>query len=120
MSSKKAIRASFRKAVFSRDGFRCQVCGRQWSAADADPSLHRLNAHHITDRSQLPGGGYVQENGITVCEEPCHIRVERFHASGGADWEQGLHPDDLYARIGSSHDAAVTASEEMVARRRRT
>ena len=111
---KKAIRAAFRDAVFSRDGHACVMCGAP--QREDEP----LDAHHITDRSQLPGGGYVQENGITVCEKPCHIRVERFHVSGGADWEQDLHPDDLYARIGSSHDAAVTASEAMVARRRRT
>ncbi len=112
MSGKKTIRARFRRAVFTRDRHRCRVCGRQWSEADADPSLHRLNAHHITDRSEMPGGGYVAENGITVCEQPCHPRVERFHASGGLDWEEGLHPDDLYARIGSTHDTAVAVSTE--------
>jgi 5-methylcytosine-specific restriction endonuclease McrA len=117
MSDKKTTRAAFRRAVFTRDGHRCRVCGRQWSAADADPALRRLNAHHITDRTELPGGGYVAENGITVCEQPCHPRVERFHASAGRDWEEGLHPDDLYAMIGSTRDTAVAASLERLERR---
>ena len=116
MSIKKATRAAFRAAVFARDRFTCRVCGRVWAEGDGDPALHRINAHHITDRSAMPAGGYVADNGVTVCEEPCHSRVERFHASGGEDWEEGLHPDDLYDRIGSSRQRAVAASEALARR----
>lgn len=108
---KKQIRAEFRRAVFERDGHKCRVCDKQWSPEDADPSLKRINAHHITDRSEMPNGGYVKENGITVCEEPCHRLVEEFHISGGQRWSPGLHPRFLYLTIGSSYEKAVRASE---------
>jgi len=108
---KRAVRRQFRDAVFRRDGHRCRVCGRQWRPEDADPGLHRLNAHHITDRTLMPGGGYVAENGITVCERPCHLRVEKFHETGSA--EPGLEPEALYRLIGSSHGAAVDASRRL-------
>jgi 5-methylcytosine-specific restriction endonuclease McrA len=110
-SSKRVVRRRFRDAVFQRDGHRCRVCGRQWRPTDADPSLHRINAHHITDRRLMPAGGYVAENGITVCEEPCHLRVEAHTQTGQA--EPGLEPDALYRLIGSSHPAAVAASEAL-------
>lgn len=111
VSRKKARRAAFRRSVFERDRYTCRVCGKQWSPTDADPADHRINAHHITDRSSMPNGGYVPENGITVCEDPCHLRVERFHLEGHAD--PGLHPDDLYAKIGSSYEGARRASEAL-------
>mgnify|MGYP000218151177 CR=1 FL=1 len=118
---KKAIRAAFRGAVFARDRHTCQVCGRRWTAQDADPSLKRINAHHITDRNLMPGGGYVLENGITVCDvaafddpgESCHMRVEAWHISGGTQVEPGLHPDKLYERIGSSQALAIRKSERL-------
>ena len=64
------------------------------------PSI--ASTHHITDRSKPPGG-----DGITVCEQPCHPQVERSHASDGADWHEGLHPDNLYALIGTGPDEAL-------------
>ena len=108
---KKRVRAAFRTAVFGRDRHRCRVCGKQWSEADADPSMKKINAHHITDRTLMPNGGYVKENGITVCEDPCHMRVEQFHLTGTA--EEGLAPADLYGMIGSTYDRAVRASERL-------
>jgi hypothetical protein len=88
--AKKGRRAAFRKAVFTRDGFRCRVCGKK----DA-----KLDPHHITDRSLVPGGGYVPKNGITLCPE-CHGMAELYHVLGHAP--EGWHPDDLYRLIGSS------------------
>lgn len=58
--TKKKIRAAFRDTVFARDAFRCRVC--KWGE-----ELSVLDAHHITDRNLMPGGGYVKENGITLC-----------------------------------------------------
>lgn len=119
---KKAVRQAFRDAVFARDRFTCVVCGRKWTPADANPDLKRVNAHHITDRSEMPNGGYVAENGVTVCDvgafvgrehESCHMRCEKFHISEGREWEPGLHPDDLYQRIGSSLEKAWDASERI-------
>ena len=114
-SKKKQVRKAFRDAVFKRDRFTCQVCRKQWSAQDADPALKRINAHHITDRSLMPNGGYVKENGITVCdgEDSCHMRCEKYHISEGEVWDEGLAPWDLYEKIGSSHEKAVEASERL-------
>lgn len=109
---KKDVRAAFRRAVFTRDRYHCVVCGRKWSPADADPALGRINAHHITDRSLMPHGGYVAENGVTVCDggaDSCHMMCEAYHISGGKSHEPGFHPDDLYRKIGSSLEAALRA-----------
>lgn len=106
---KKDARAQFRELVFERDKYTCRVCGKVWKKSDADPELKRINAHHITDRHDIPNGGYVQENGITVCEDPCHYWCEQYHLSGGVSWGKGLHPDDLYGKIGSSLELAWEA-----------
>jgi 5-methylcytosine-specific restriction endonuclease McrA len=100
--SKKQIRQRFRSDVFERDNYTCQVCGKKREETD-------LNAHHITDRSHMPFGGYVKENGITVCEEDCHMDCELYHISAGTEWKEGLHPDDLYNKIGSSQKQAIEA-----------
>lgn len=113
---KKDVRAAFRDAVFRRDRHTCVVCGRRWTPADADPSLGRIDAHHIVDRHEFPNGGYVAENGVTVCAEgasSCHMRCEAYHISGGKSHEPGLHPEDLYRKIGSSLDAAIAADEDL-------
>lgn len=95
--NKKQVRAAFREAVFRRDGCRCRMCGRP-----------AVDPHHITDRNQMPHGGYVAENGISLCAA-CHELAEAFHATGTA--HPGYAPADLYARIGSSHAQALAASE---------
>ena len=53
---KKLIREQFRDAVFKRDDYKCQHCGE-----DVGPVLANqyLDAHHITDRNEMPNGGYV-------------------------------------------------------------
>lgn len=103
MKRKKMIRRKFRKAVFQRDNLTCHVCG---STRCED----ELDAHHITDRSLMPNGGYVKENGITLCKDTCHLLCEEYHISGGTNWHEGLHPDDLYEMIGSSYERAREAS----------
>lgn len=108
---KKKIRAKFRSEVFRRDHYACLICGASYKdvALKGDDEVAKvLNAHHITDRSLMPAGGYVLQNGISVCEEPCHLRVEQFHIKGVA--EEGLHPDDLYEMIGSSKELAIEMS----------
>lgn len=102
-AGKKAIREAFRTAVFKRDRNRCVFC----------PRIDNLDAHHITDRSLMPAGGYVAENGITLCPDH-HLMAERFHISGGTEWESDMHPDDLYRKIGSSHEKAIKASEKLL------
>lgn len=103
---KKLIRAAFRSAVFSRDQHKCRVCG-------AAPPEVVLDAHHVTDRNDLPNGGYVVENGISVCG-PCHEKAEDYH--------RGLPPEsldpkfsaeELYRLIGSSYEKALKASQKL-------
>lgn len=60
----------------------------------------------------MPSGGYVKENGISLCPE-CHLKAERFHISGGEEWEAGFHPNDLYVKINSSKVLAIVASERL-------
>ena len=54
MKGKQKVREDFRNSVFERDGHKCKICG----------SNDKLDAHHITDRNEMPNGGYVKENGI--------------------------------------------------------
>jgi len=107
MTNKKQIREQFRTAVFKRDKNICQVCKKKHTDTE------ELDAHHITDRSEMPNGGYVKENGITLCKDECHMKCERFHISGGLEWNEGLHPDDLYKMIESSKELAFEKSNEL-------
>ena len=101
MNKKKKIRQNFRTSVFARDGYKCRKCG----AENVD-----LDAHHITDRNEMPNGGYVKENGISLCQEKCHIKAEVFHSSNGEHCVEGFHPNDLYELIGSNEKDAFDAS----------
>ena len=71
-----------------------------------------LDAHHISDRNEMPNGGYHATNGISLCDE-CHIKSEKFHTTNGEEWVEGFHPDDLYNKIGSSKEIAVKASQKI-------
>ncbi len=113
MSNKKEIRKNFREAVYKRDGYCCRICGYKPSEENLEKEL---DAHHITDRNEMPGGGYVKENGISLCSIPdggCHMNAEMFHISDGQEWVPGLHPDELYELIGSSKKLAIEASEKL-------
>lgn len=103
---KKEIRQKFKYDVFNRDNLTCQVCKTKRTQDE-------LDAHHITDRNEIINGGYVKENGITVCKDECHMKVEQFHISGGESWVDGLHPDDLYEIINSSKQLAILKSEKL-------
>lgn len=102
MNSKKLARHNFRTSVFNRDHHKCKFCDY----------TENLDAHHITDRNSMPNGGYVVENGITLCPDH-HRDAERFHVTGGQDWVEGMHPDDLYAKVGSSKFKAKDASRNL-------
>ncbi len=103
---KKQLRNGFRNDVYERDKHECRVCGRKDG---------KLDAHHITDRTEMPNGGYVKENGITLCsnEDGCHLKAEKFHMSDNKEWVKGYHPDDLYKLIGSSYEEAFLKSEAL-------
>jgi len=99
--NKQEVRKEFREAVFARDGYQCKICGHNVK--------EELSAHHITDRNEMPNGGYVPENGITLCDIGCHSIAEQYHRTGSA--LPGFSPDDLYKKIGSSKEKAIEASE---------
>jgi hypothetical protein len=105
-SEKKRIRNEFRTSVFERDDNKCKGCG--WGLFR--PGEVELDAHHITDRNLMPNGGYVKENGISLCPT-CHEKAEVFHSTGTA--LPGWAPEDLYRMIGSSHEKAVAAAERL-------
>lgn len=107
MMTKKNIRRKFREEVFSRDG-KCMVCNNP-----IQNNHDEFDSHHITDRNEMPNGGYVKENGITVCKGFCHMQVEWFHIQDGNDWKENLHPNDLYKKIGSSKELAIQKSKKL-------
>ena len=81
-------RTNFREAVFKRDGFKCVICG-----ADG------VDAHHILERRLWVDGGYIVDNGATVCS-PCHIACEKTDISveevREAAGVKKVIPDHLY------------------------
>jgi hypothetical protein len=60
----------------------------------------------------MPNGGYVKENGISVCDE-CHARAEVWWENDYESGPEGFSRDDLYEKIGSSLEDAQTASESL-------
>lgn len=98
-SDLKKLRVQFREAVFKRDGFECAMCDE-----DRD-----LDAHHITDRHDMPNGGYVVSNGISLCKK-CHWEAETLHRTGGKYGSYGYYPKDLYFIINSSYQKAYADS----------
>ena len=98
-SSKQQIREDFRLSVFKRDKNKCVFC----------PITTNLDAHHITDRNEMPNGGYVKENGISLCSEH-HLMAEKYHQTNGKEWIEGFHPNDLYKKINSSYELAKEKS----------
>lgn len=63
--AKLLTRDEFRVGVFTRDAFKCVLCG--------DPAV---DAHHIIERKLWPDGGYYLENGASVCAH-CHMKCEQ-------------------------------------------
>jgi hypothetical protein len=59
--------AEWRKSIFERDNYTCQICQN---------SKSRLNAHHIFPYSEHPDIKYFLHNGITLCVA-CHIIVHK-------------------------------------------
>ena len=101
MKTKEKIRNKFKNDVFERDNHKCLFCGK-----DA------VDAHHIIDRNEMPNGGYVKENGISVCEEH-HLKCEKYHMSDGKQWDIGFHLNDLYEKIKSSYVIAIVKSKRL-------
>lgn len=99
---KKLIRQNFRDTVFKRDRNKCVFCGQ----------TDDLEVHHITDRNLMPFGGYVKENGISLC--PDHHKIaEAYHHSNGEEYTEGFRPKELYMKIGSNFEKAEQASKRL-------
>ena len=98
--TKKGRRLAFRRDVFARDRHVCVMCG--WPADDA---------HHIIDRHEIEGGGYVAENGISLCAG-CHAKAEMEHATGRP--HPGYGRTDLFRAINSSEEAARRAARRAI------
>lgn len=112
MSGKKQIRQQFRNQVFTRAKFCCETCGVKGYDRQESPAKDRvpLDAHHITDRHLFENGGYVKENGISVCDE-CHLKAEEFHSTGIS--AQGYSPEELYTIIRSNLEKAIKADAKL-------
>lgn len=92
-------RDGFREGVFARDRGRCVVC--RGPAQDA---------HHILERRLFPDGGYVLDNGVSVCG-PHHLEAEATTLScealraaagiGRVVLPPHLHPDRRYDKWGN-------------------
>lgn len=59
---------AWRKLVYKRDGFRCQMPGCNSIRGGI------LHAHHIQKWADNPSLRFVVGNGITLCKK-CHVRV---------------------------------------------
>ncbi len=101
---KKQIRQNFRDTCLKRDKYACRGCHKVFGVSNSS----ELDVHHITDRDDMPNGGYVAENGISLCAE-CHKKAEHFHMHGVS--LPGYAPEELYAKIGSSEAAAFKLSK---------
>lgn len=101
--NKKQIRENFRNSVFKRDKNKCVFCFK----------TENLDAHHITDRNEIPNGGYVLENGITLCSEH-HLMAEKYHMTNKKEYVEGFHPNQLYEKINSSYEIAKEKAEKLV------
>jgi len=113
MNNKKAVRSKFRKDVFVRDQHKCRCCGKSGYDRQEESVASKvpLDAHHITNRDEMVNGGYVKENGISVCDD-CHAKAEAFWSTG--EPVEGFSPDDLYKLIGSSLEVSKTASQRIL------
>lgn len=91
-SQKKTVRRIFRQSVAL-----CGVPGVDRQGGDGHQKFHKaedpveLDAHHIENRNMFSHGGYVTENGISLCPT-CHPRAEC--------QVLGFKPEDLYPKVG--------------------
>jgi hypothetical protein len=69
----------WRKKVFIRDAYRCQICGCN----------KKLNAHHYENFSENKGARYDLENGVTMCNS-CHANFHKVYGRKGNNKRQYL------------------------------
>lgn len=64
----------WRRDVFARDGYACQVCGKDRGGD--------LVAHHLDSWADFPESRFDINNGVTLCET-CHKAFHRTYGFGG-------------------------------------
>lgn len=101
---KKDLRKHFRDSVLKRDSYKCVICDFGF--------IEHLEVHHITDRNEIPNGGYVLENGITLCPG-CHLKAEKYHMTNGRKATKFMNPTQLYEKIHSSKQLAFRKSRQL-------
>ncbi len=103
--NKKQTRKAFRNEVFKRDNNSCAIPGCSVQ--------QNLDAHHITPRELMPKGGYVKENGISLCAKH-HLLAEDFLKHGDPEKDEVyFQPAYLYCLIGSDYERAYNASSNL-------
>ena len=107
VSKKKEIRKAFRDACFKRDKYACVMCGFKSSPEKA---MEDLDCHHICPREHMPAGGYVADNGISLCQR-CHLKAEAILHNEYSDPD--FSPFNLLEKIGSTYDKARAASKKL-------
>lgn len=106
----KKYRKKFNQDCLNRDKNKCLVCGYK------PKDVSELDVHHITPRKQMPNGGYVKENGITLCCDRskggnnCHLKAEKHFFDKTIE---GFRPEDLYNLINSNKELAIQKSLEL-------
>lgn len=65
-------RRTWRKSVFIRDNYTCQVCNKRGE---------KINAHHLNGYHWHEKGRYDVENGVTLCNE-CHLEFHGMYGYG--------------------------------------
>lgn len=98
----KRWRKKFNEDCLERDKHQCVFCD----------ATENLDVHHITDRHEMPNGGYVLSNGITLCDKH-HMMAEEYHMTCSESFFDGMLPSDLYIKIGSSYVQAIIDSKKL-------
>jgi 5-methylcytosine-specific restriction endonuclease McrA len=65
---------AWRYAVFTRDKFTCQLCGKKMPA-------DKLEAHHIKPFSVAPELEHMVSNGMALCHD-CHVKTDSYGGRG--------------------------------------
>lgn len=108
MTTKKLIRKKFRDYVFKRDNFKCVLC-KMYNETNCYEDK-TLDAHHITPREEIQNGGYIKENGISLCKMH-HILAESAIKN---NLQNRYSPEELYKLIQSSKESAHEKSQKEI------